>query len=180
MKKTVRRIGRGFRRLARVVFRAVSFAVLLTVFAVATAALVAQYIVSPDALKVIITAQLQDAFHRPVQIQDVKFNAYQGIRVQGLKVLESADFSGGEFLTSDYLLAKYKWSALLHKRLEFERIQLTAPRIQLVRATDGRWNWQDILASLAPRRSDRDRSKLTLPVNLFAHVISIEHGVVTI
>lgn len=179
MKKTVRKIGKGFKKLIKVVFRVVVFLVLLFIFAFAAAALMVQYLVSEEALKTIIAAQLQDVFNRPVQIQDVKFNVYQGIRVQGFQVIESPEFGGGSFMTSDYLLAKYKWKALLHKRLEFEQIQVIAPRIQLLRRQDGRWNWEDILASLGTHPKSQV-SQVSLPVDLFAHVISIEHGIVAV
>lgn len=180
IKKFFKKLGRAVRRTLKFFFRVVVFLFLLGVFGVATSILVIQYMVSPDALKTIITAQLQETFHRPVTIQDVNFNFYQGIRVKGLQIQETAEFSGGNVLSSDYLVAKYDWKELLHKKLDLQQITMVAPRIQLVRSQDGRWNWEDILTSSATLRGEDETQQFPLPVQLYAHVISIEHGVVTV
>ena len=196
IKKFFKKSWRAIRRTIRVFFRVIVFFVLLIVLGTASVVVGVHYLVPPDALKTIITAQLQEAFHRPVVIQDVNFNIVQGIRVKGLQIQENADFGGGNVLVSDYIVAKYDWKELVRgidlneliklrdfqqavKRLDFQQFTITAPHIQIVRNADGRWNWEDILVSSATVRATSE-AKVALPVPLSAHVISIQHGVVDV
>src|SRR5262249_26960813 len=87
----------------------------------------------PGSMKNIVTSELQNVLHRPVQIGDINVLIYQGIRIKGLKVLEKPGYPDSDFLSADYLLAKYKWRALLQKRLELSELRFVAAHVHLTR-----------------------------------------------
>lgn len=152
-------------------FRVVALLGLLALLLVAGSALVVRVMLSREELSALIASQLQDALQRPVQIGDVNVMLLQGIRIRGLRVLETQGFPGPDFLTSEIAVAKYRWRALLQRRLEFSEVRLVSPKIQLVRRQDGLWNVQGLLKP----RQDAPKP-LVLPVSLAADVVTIEHA----
>lgn len=157
-------------------FRIAALFALLAIAAVGALIVAFNRIVSQEGLKAIVLTQLQEVFHRPVQIEDVNILLHKGIRVRGLRVLDSPHFGGKELLSSDVLLARYKLGALLRRRLELDTVRLVAPRIQVVRTTDGRWNIEDLFSSTAAARSAAPIGWMSFTSTLGADLISIENG----
>ncbi|MBI4347796.1 MAG: AsmA family protein [Elusimicrobia bacterium] len=152
-------------------FRVIALLGLLALLVVAGSALVVRVMLSREELSALIASQLQDALQRPVQVGDVNVMLLQGIRIRGLRVLETQGFPGPDFLSSEIAVAKYRWRALLQRRLEFSEVRLVAPKIQLVRRQDGLWNVQGLLKP----REDAPKP-LVLPVGLAADVVTIENA----
>jgi len=131
-------------------------------------------LVTPETLRTRMVAQLQQTFHRPVSVRSVTLALHQGVKVSGLEVGEADGFPEGRMLSSEFLLAKYSFSALLRGRLELEQVLLMAPRIRLVRRKDGVWNAADAL--LRPEDSPKPAGGWSLPPLQAARVIRIERG----
>lgn len=176
----MRRSKRYLVKSAKVFLRVVAFLVLLAVSALTGALVVFHVMVTPDGLKSIVVSELQNTLHRPVEVQHVSLLIFQGIRVRGLRVIEAPGFPGPNILSSDVLLARYKWKALLMKRLEFSELRLVSPRIQLIRREDARWNIEDLFASSDTAHARAKAGQFSLPGSLTADLISIDNGVVTV
>ncbi len=160
-------------RSFKVAARLLALLVLLAAALAATAVVVFRMMFTPEEVRAIAAAQLQEAFRRPVQVQDVNLVVYQGIRLRGLRVLEAPGFAGPDFLSSDVVLVKLRWWPLLHRRLELDEFRLVEPRIQLVRRADGVWNVGDLLTA-------RGASRAPLSLVLAADRIVIENGSLTV
>ncbi|MBI5201072.1 MAG: AsmA family protein, partial [Elusimicrobia bacterium] len=152
--------------------RVAALIVLGALLLVAGSALFLRFMLTREELVSVIASQLQDALHRPVQVADVNVMLLQGVRIRGLRVLEAPGFPGSEFLASEIAVAKYRWKALLQRRLEFSEVRLVSPRIQIVRRQDGEWNVQNLLRA----RPEEPKAQLMLPVSLAADVVSIENA----
>lgn len=159
--------------LARLLARVFGLAAILLVLIVASAAILIRVVVTPEQLQSLVASQLQEALRRPVQISEVNVMVLQGIRLRGLRVLEAPGFPGGEFLSSEIAVAKYRWAALLERRLEFTEVRLVSPRIQLVRRQDGVWNVQDLFKPKTSASTGTPRG-LALPVSLAADMVGVE------
>ncbi len=178
-KYTKKTLSRVFRAL-KILLRAAAFLLLLAVFLVGSAVLALRFLVTPEHVRAFVSTELQEILHRPVQIGSIDLLVFQGLRVRGLRVLESPDFPGQEFITSEVLLAKYQWRALLNGRLDFTELRLVAPRIRLLRREDGRWNIEDIFSEKASGGAMPRVPLSALPVSLVADMLSVDHGDVEI
>ncbi|MFH2202379.1 MAG: AsmA family protein, partial [Elusimicrobiota bacterium] len=150
---------------------AITLMVLAVLGLLAGAAL--RLIITPQMLKAQIAAQLAKSFKRPVSIDHVSIVLHQGLKISGLKVEESAEFPGDIFLSSEYLIAKYKLAALLRGRLELSQVLLMAPHINLVRREDGVWNLEDVLSA---SEEEQPQKRFSIPPLHAADLIEIERG----
>ena len=163
-------------RAALLPFRLLALLALLAVLAAGLGAAALKFFVTPEQIQSVLAAQLQELFQRPVQIRDVQVLWLQGIRVRGLRVVEGPGFPGGELLSSEIAVARYRWRSLLDKRLDFSEVRLIAPRIELVRRQDGEWNVAGLLR--APRAAPK--LAFPFPVSLNADVIAVEDAEVRV
>ena len=89
-----------------------------------------------------LTARIEAAFGRPVEVGGYKFSLWGG------PVLEAWDVSVGEdprfgneyFLRAESIGLRLRLRSLLRGRLEFGTLSLTRPSLNLVRDPDGKWN----------------------------------------
>ena len=106
---------------------------------------VLRLVVTPEALRTRIASHLEKSFKRPVSIDHVSIVLHQGLKISGLRVEESEAFGGGEFLSSEFLIAKYKLSSLLRGRIVLTEVRLMGPRIRLIRRRAGVTNIEDMI-----------------------------------
>ena len=149
---------------------AVSFLVALGLLICAGVAL--KLIVTPEEVHSRIESQLQRTFNRRVDIERVTIVLHQGVKVSGLKVYESEAFPGNIFLSSEYLILKYKLASLLRGRVELDEVRLMAPSINLVRRRDGISNLQDMFGT----EHGEKKEKSGIPPLYAADKITIEQG----
>jgi hypothetical protein len=135
--------------------------------------LAARFFVTPEFLRSRMISALESTFHRPVKIAHVTLVLHQGLKVEGLEVLESEAFPGETFLSSEFLLVKFEPAALLRGRLVLSKILLMRPEIELVRRPDGIWNIQEVLTR--PRAAGSG-GRFALPPLSAAKTIAIENG----
>jgi hypothetical protein len=96
-----------------------------------------------------ITARLQSAFGRPVQVGSYGFSlwGWPTLRAQSVTVAEDPRFGYEYFLRADTLTMRLRWRGLIRGRLEFGTLALERPSLNLVRESGGDWN----LAEWLPR-----------------------------
>ena len=89
-----------------------------------------------------LSARLAATFGRPVEVAHFGFTIVGGpeFEADSVTVGEDARFGQEYFLRADRLSARLRWAALLHGRMEFDRLSLSHPSLNLVRSADGTWN----------------------------------------
>ncbi len=89
-----------------------------------------------------LSARLAATFGRPVEVAHFGFTILGGPKFEAdsVTVGEDARFGQEYFLRADRLTASLRWAALLHGRMEFDRLSLSRPSLNLVRLADGKWN----------------------------------------
>ena len=109
------------------------------------------WIVQHSRLNRYLTSRLETAFGRHVEVGQYSFSVIQGFRLRADSVTVAEDPRLGQeyFLRADELTVSFRWRALLRGRFELGTLSLTRPSLNLVHASDGRWN----LAEWLPRPS---------------------------
>jgi hypothetical protein len=89
-----------------------------------------------------LLSRLALSFGRPVEVSHFGFTILTGPRLEAdsVTVGEDSRFGYEYFLHADRLMASLRWAALFRGRIEFDTISLARPSLNLVRASDGRWN----------------------------------------
>jgi hypothetical protein len=123
-----------------------------------------------------LSARLAATFGRPVEVGHFGFTLLGGPKFEAdsVTVGEDARFGQEYFLRADRLTASLRWAALLHGRMEFARLSLSHPSLNLVRA-DGQWN---VETWLPPANAQTSLQLYRPPVDLPARAsrIDIEAG----
>ena len=124
-----------------------------------------------------LSARLAATFGRPVEVGHFGFTIFGGPRFEAdsVTVVEDARFGQEYFLRADRLTASLRWAALLHGRMEFDRLSLSRPSLNLVRSADGQWN---VETWLPPANAQTSLEGYRPPADLPAHAsrIDIEAG----
>lgn len=104
-------------------------------------------------LKRHLTARLEAAFGRPVQVGKYGFSLWTGPQLEAysVRVGEDPRFGNEYFLRADSIALRIRVSGLLLGHLELGTISLSHPSLNLVRNADGDWN----LAEWLPRPQER-------------------------
>jgi hypothetical protein len=138
----------------------------------------AKHLFDEERVRSLLVTQLQEVFHRPVQIGAVVLTP-SGIKLRDLKIIERLDVPGQHLLTSEVVIVTLQLRPLLRRRLKLDNVKLLSPRIQFIRDADGLWNVADIFTSTAARRSPAP-DKPPLPLSLAAENTIIEGGFVMV
>lgn len=120
-----------------------------------------------------LSARLAATFGRPVELDRFDFSILGGPKFEADSVTVGEDPRFGQeyFLRADRLTASLGWRALFHGRVEFERLSLSRPSLNLVRSADGQWN---IETWLPPANAQSPLQKADVPAQ--ASHIDIEAG----
>ncbi len=127
----------------------------------------------PPIIKSVLTKQLSQNLHRPVTIEQIKFNPYAlSISVRGLTVKEK---EGPEtFLSCGEIFLNFQTlSALFRMALIVSEIRLTQPFIKISRNQDLSYNFSDLLENKQPKPPETKKSK---PLRFSLNNIRIENG----
>ena len=100
-----------------------------------------------------VTTRLETSFGRPVEVGHFSVSLLGGLRVEanGVTVAEDARFGADFFLRAEQITASLRWPSLLRGRLEFGRLSIYRPSLNLVRNSAGEWNLLAWLPSPAVR-----------------------------
>jgi hypothetical protein len=94
-----------------------------------------------------LTAQLEKAFGRPVEVGHFAVQLLPAPRLDAEQVSVGEDpaFGNEYFLRADSLSAGLRWRGLLRGHFEFGTLSLSRPSLILVRNNQGRWNLEQWL-----------------------------------
>jgi hypothetical protein len=89
-----------------------------------------------------ITARLETAFGRPVEVAGYSFSLWGGpaLEARSVTVGDDARFGHEYFLRADSLTLRLRWQSLLTGHLNFGTISLERPSLNLVHNSGGDWN----------------------------------------
>ena len=98
-----------------------------------------------------LTARIEAAFGRPVEVGSYDFSFWGGLvlEARSVSVGEDPRFGNEYFLRAESMVLRLRWRSLLRGRLEFGTLSLIRPSLNLVRGADGDWN----LTAWLPRPS---------------------------
>lgn len=99
-------------------------------------------LVRNSALKRHLTARLEAAFGRPVDVRSYAFSLWTGpeLEAYAVRVGEDPRFGQEYFLRAESMKVRIRLSSLLLGRFELGTISLSHPSLNLVRNADGDWN----------------------------------------
>lgn len=131
-----------------------------------------------------LSARLSATFGRPVEVAHFGFTILGGpkFEAESITVGEDTRFGQEYFLRADRLTASLRWAALFHGRMEFDRLSLSRPSLNLVRSADGRWNVETWLppanasTSLSPYRPPADAPAHASLIDIDAGRINFKKG----
>ncbi len=98
-----------------------------------------------------IARSVSASLGRPVRIDSVALTMLPvpGFTLQTFVVGEDPAFGSEPVLRADSVRLTLRWSSLWRRRVEFSRITLEDPSVNLVHLPDGRWNLESILLQAA-------------------------------
>jgi uncharacterized protein involved in outer membrane biogenesis len=124
-----------------------------------------------------LSAKLAATFGRPVEVAHFGFTILGGPKFEADSVAVGEDERFGQeyFLRADRLTASLRWAALLQGRIEFDRLWLERPSLNLVRSAEGKWN---VETWLPPANTQSSLQPYRSPAGVPAHAsrIDIEAG----
>ena len=117
-----------------------------------------------------IANSISQAVARPVEIGSVhlRFLPRPGFDLENLVIYEDPAFGAEPMLRAPEVTAVVRLTSLLRGRLDIARLELTEPSLNLVRRSDGRWNWEALLerterTPLAPTAKSKAETRPGFP-----------------
>ena len=97
-----------------------------------------------------LETRLAATFGRPVEVGRFKFTILGGPKLEAdsVTVGEDPHFGQEYFLRAEQLTASLRWAALLRGRLEFDRLSLSRPSLNLVRSAGWQMEYRDVAPPL--------------------------------
>jgi AsmA protein len=121
-----------------------------------------------------IAQSISASLGRPVQIDSVTLNLLPmpGFTLKGFVVSEDPAFGYEPVIRANTVKATLRMRSLWHRRVEFSRIALEDPSVNLVRRADGKWNIEGILlqASRIPVIATEEKASTTAGVQRFPYI----------
>jgi len=126
----------------------------ITLFCAALAVVLSRVVASNSA-RHYLTARLEQAFGRPVDVShfSIRWIPTPGIIAERVTIAEDPRFGHEYFLRAESIVASPRWRSLVAAKLELGTLELSHPSLNLVRNEDGRWNVESWLPSPANSRS---------------------------
>jgi AsmA protein len=133
-----------------------------------------------DNFRTRIEATLTKSLGRKVTIGKLSLSVWSGGMVADkVVVADDPRFSTGAFIQADTVKIKVEMLPLLLSReVQIRGFALESPKIQLLRATDGTWNYSTIGSAGGKSAQDADTKK-TFP-NLTVGQVNVENGQITV
>ena len=94
-----------------------------------------------------LTARLESAFGRPVEVGKYDFSLWGGptLEAESVTVAEDPRFGNEYFLRAESLTVRFRWQSVLRGHLELGTLSLTRPSLNMVRDSYGDWNLNEWL-----------------------------------
>jgi|GEM_PF-3210779 len=145
----------------------------LSLFALLVISLIVLWIAfPPHKIKQMIIAHVESSIQRQVSVGHVWFNPFRGLTLNDVCISERAAEHPGVQDTARFFTAKkfhfrYRFSALIKRKLEIKTILIDDPVINLRRDKNGTWNFADLMAADTTAAQTRDTSAVSgLPISI--------------
>lgn len=141
---------------------------------------VVQHLLDADTYRGRIEAALSDSLGRPVQLGHLSFSLFSGSLVASSpSIADDPAFSNQPFLTAKEILIGVETGALLfHRELHITGFTIDQPKIILLRAENGTWNYSSLGGADKRKAPTADTSNL-IP-NLTVNRMDIKDGTLTV
>jgi uncharacterized protein involved in outer membrane biogenesis len=132
-------------------FKSLGIAVATLVVLLAVATLALKIFFPAEKVKSILLKELSTRLKREVTLDRVSIGLIKGLQIENLSISEAPTFAKGTFVSVESLGVRIRWRPLLQKRVEVDTIILNAPKINVVRAADGKtFNFSDLIPATTP------------------------------
>ncbi|HDQ26454.1 MAG TPA: AsmA family protein [bacterium] len=111
-----------------------------------------------DKVKDYAVKELSEMTGREIGIEKVDFNILKGFEIRGFYIRESKRYGDRMFIKDDYVVLKYNLFALLRRDLVIHQFELNSPYIQVIKETDTRFNFTDIMDTMNARRAAAEKA----------------------
>src|SRR5271156_7121231 len=113
-----------------------------------------------------ITARLELAFGRPVEVASYNFTLLDGptLRAESVTFGEDPRFGHEYFLRAESLTVRLRWQGLLRGHIQLGTVSMQRPSLNLVSNLDGDWNLEEWLPKPASAGSSLAVSSTPTPV----------------
>ena len=125
-----------------------AFAAIIVVL-LAAAAVAIHIFLPPEKLKALAISEADKSLHRTLEVRSVSLGVLTGLRIEGLRLSETPDFSKGEFLKAESFTLSPEWLPLLRKELVARTIELSGASVTVVKGAGGQFNFSDLLGAPA-------------------------------
>lgn len=115
-----------------------------------------------------IQAGLQQNLGRPVQLGQMSLGLLPPtFKVRNAVIGEDPKYgSGMPFAQAAELNIRVKLGALLHKEVQVESLQMVSPQVELIRGTDGSWNFSTVGSHNKQRTKEEQASEQNPPLQV--------------
>ncbi|MEJ2520432.1 MAG: AsmA family protein, partial [Desulfuromonadales bacterium] len=103
----------------------------------------AKVVITPERVKQTVLPIVEENLQRKVELGDIEVSIFSGIGLNDLKVY---DKDGSEvFVSTQRVQLDYQLLPLLGLKVVIDNVLVEQPKIRIVRAADGRFNFADLL-----------------------------------
>jgi uncharacterized protein involved in outer membrane biogenesis len=126
-----------------------------------------------------LLGQAKAAVGAEVRVQTMDISLFSGVTLSGLAIANPAPF-GGDLLTADAFVLRYRLRPLLAGRVEVERVALEKPSLDLAMDAKGAFNYEK-LGGRAPSKPSAaaPAGAAAVPLRLVLKQLAVENGSVT-
>ena len=105
------------------------------------------YFFSAERYRRRLEAGLERALHRPVTFGAISLRLlpHPGFSIENAVVREDPAFGSEPFAHVERIDCDLKWRSLWHSQLDFARLTLKHPSLNIVRSDRGEWNYENLL-----------------------------------
>ncbi len=135
--------------------------VMSVVFVLVVCAVVAPFLVDLNKYKRQIIGFAKPYLGRDIDFGNIKLTVLKGLgaEIQGLRIAENPEFGKGDFLDMERLRIKVKLFPLIKKQVQVKELILDKPVVRLIKNTEGKYNFGDLMSSPGNGHSDTESSK---------------------
>ena len=151
--------------------RSVGILLAVLVILIAAATLILPRLIDPGMVRDRIGALVKDKTGRELVIAgDIGWSVFPwlGVEIADVRLANAAGFGAQPFAEIAAVQARVKLLPLLRKEVEMSTVVLDGLAIHLVRAKDGRSNWDDLIKPASPAKAQEKRSSSTDIAGAFA------------
>lgn len=134
------------------------------------------FLVIPLIAESILPNKLREHLKLPASVEDVSFNPYTlNLSVEGINVKDKK--RNKNFITAEAIFVNLQWSSLFELAVVCQEIQVTRPRLRLVRFSRTSYNFSDMLLPKQNRqKAPEDNQENEEPLRFSLSNISVSGG----